>query len=415
MQEASDRGVSSGRDRHASQVAPDRHSVTVTNENRYNNDKSKFDRKKKSTKNKITIGTWNVRTMHQNGKLDNILQEIERMQIDILGISEMRWTGAGRNTHKGYSIIYSGGQHHERGVGVILGKNTANAVKGYWTISDRVILIKLSARPLDLNIIQVYAPTSSSSEEDLESFYLDIQKAIKQCKTQENTIVMGDFNAKIGEGRDDNTVGPYGLGTRNERGEQLAEWARQNDFIIGNTWFSVPRRRRWTWETPGMTARNQIDFILVKERFRNSLKSAKSYPGADCGSDHKPVIAKVQLKFRKLQKKNRKKKLDLKQLKLNPNIRNQFYVEVANRFEALNDHTTMEEEYKIITKSITSAAEKTIPSVKSKRNKKWMTDEILDKMEERRKSKRNSNRYKELDREIHDMCDQAKEAVMAQQ
>ena len=81
------------------------------------------------------------------------------------------------------------------------------------------MVIKLKGTPVNINIIQAYAPTSTSSEHDLETFYHHLDKATSICKTAEMKIVMGDFNAKIGEGRQNQTVGPHGLGTRNERGE----------------------------------------------------------------------------------------------------------------------------------------------------------------------------------------------------
>lgn len=60
----------------------------------------------------------------------------------------------------------------------------------------------------------------------MDDFYEHIEMAIKQCKSQKNTIILGDFNAKVGEGRQENIIGPYGLGIRNKRGERLVEWAR---------------------------------------------------------------------------------------------------------------------------------------------------------------------------------------------
>lgn len=108
---------------------------------------------------------------------------------------------------------------------------------------------------------------------------------MKQHKSLENTIIIGDFNAKMREGRQGNTTGQYGLGTSNESREHLAGWGKQNNIIIGNTMFRLPKRRRWTGRIPGHNIRNQIDYILIRERFRNTLNSAKTYPGADCGSD----------------------------------------------------------------------------------------------------------------------------------
>ncbi|GFN91316.1 reverse transcriptase [Plakobranchus ocellatus] len=123
---AINRPVSSGRGSHVPQVTLDRHLVTAC----------------KTTTTTTKIATWNVRTMLQKGKLDNIKLEMERMKIDILGLSEVRWQGAGVITSGNYKIFYSGGTTHERGVGIILDKEIGKAVKGYWTLSDRIILLK---------------------------------------------------------------------------------------------------------------------------------------------------------------------------------------------------------------------------------------------------------------------------------
>lgn len=385
-------GVSSGRDAHTPQVSPDRHQATVRNQKKH-----------------VTIATWNVRTMQQAGKTENIIKEMDRMAINILGISEMRWKNSGERREGDHLIIYSGGERHARGVGFVLDKEHARAVKGFMAFSDRVILLKISSKPLDYNIIQVYAPTTESTKEDLEKFYDELNGALKTCKSQEVTMVMGDFNAKVGMGRQDNIVGPHGLGARNERGEVLVEWAAQNRFTIANTWCEVPERRKWTWRSPGGYAKNQIDFILIKERFRNAVKSCKSYPGVDCGSDHAPVIAKLHMKLRKLKKARTKPKLDLQKLKENPGIKEQYKIEVSNRFATLENITDVEEEYRHITTSLVSAAEKIIPKQKKKARQRWMTEEILELMEDRRKLPRGSDEYREKDREIKRRCDEAKE------
>ena len=79
--------------------------------------------------------------------------------INILGICEVRWTGAGKISSGRYTVIYSGGQKHENGVGGFkLDEEHAQSLKGFWTLSNRVCMIKLDAKPFDVNIIQVYAP-----------------------------------------------------------------------------------------------------------------------------------------------------------------------------------------------------------------------------------------------------------------
>ena len=251
---------------------------------------------------KICIGTWNVRTLYQPGKLENAWIEKERMKIDILGISEVRWKGCGEVQDERGLFIYSGGENHEKGVGVFLSKKVAKSLKGYWAISERVLVVKLQSKPFDMNIIQVYAPTADSDEEEIESFYDSIDKAMEQCKNHEVNILMGDFNAKVGEGRSTNVVGPYGLGQRNDRGEKLVNWCLENNQVILNTWFRHQKRRLWTWKSPGNRTKNQIDYITINEKFRNSVIQAKTRPGADIDSDHVPVIINMKIKLKIIKK-----------------------------------------------------------------------------------------------------------------
>ena len=96
-----------------------------------------------------------------------------------------------------------------------------NSAIGFWPVSDRIALVKLKAKPFNINIIQVYAPASASTEEEVEEFYEELDKCKKECKGHEVNIVMGDFNAKVGGGRHADIVGSEGLGDINERGEKL--------------------------------------------------------------------------------------------------------------------------------------------------------------------------------------------------
>ncbi|ESO12300.1 hypothetical protein HELRODRAFT_158785 [Helobdella robusta] len=86
-------------------------------------------------------------------------------------------------------------------------------------------------------VIQVYAPTSESSEEDLEAFHSDLDDALETCKSQKVVIVMGDLNSKVGSEKIHDVVGPHGIGERNVRGEKLIEWRVTSDQVITNTWF----------------------------------------------------------------------------------------------------------------------------------------------------------------------------------
>ena len=85
------------------------------------------------------------------GKVGEPEKKAERMKLDVVGVSEVRWTGCGQLTSGGWTLYYSGGETHYAGVGVLLRKEVAEAVIGCWQVSERVILVKIDARPIGLN------------------------------------------------------------------------------------------------------------------------------------------------------------------------------------------------------------------------------------------------------------------------
>ena len=102
-----------GRASHEEQVGLDRQQATVCN------------------RNAIRVGTWNVRTLYQNGNLENVKQEMIQLNINILGINEMRWPSNGDFMIENFKMIYAGGDNHEKGVGLLLDNNMAKCMHRY--------------------------------------------------------------------------------------------------------------------------------------------------------------------------------------------------------------------------------------------------------------------------------------------
>ena len=203
----------------------------------------------------------------------------------------------------------------------------------------------------------------------------------------------------------------YGLGERNARGDTWLDWCSRHNQVITNTWFKQHPKNLWTWKSPVDRVRNQIDYITINKRFRNAVTLARSYPGADCNSDHVPVVATFKLKLKILKKPGPKTmKLDYELLK-DPLIKDKFQLEFENRFEALEieQSNDIEEDYDRFKTTFMEAANCSIPAKKNTIKKGWMTDEILNMMEERRKHKRSENQYREIDKEIKRKCTEEKE------
>ena len=133
----------------------------------------------------------------------------------------------------------------------MLNKVSIQSLLGYAPVSDRIFIIRLQAKTLNISIIQFYAPTNAASEEEIEEFYNVLQEEIDSIPSCEINIVMGDANSKIGKSNiTTENYGRFDLGECNERGEILIDFCKANNLSILNTIFSHHRRRLYAWTSP---------------------------------------------------------------------------------------------------------------------------------------------------------------------
>ena len=144
------------------------------------------------------IGRWNVQTLYQSGKLAQVFREFANYKIDILELSEMKWTGSGRLKSKNMTLLYSGHeQHHMRGVGITISNTAIKPLLGWTPVNDRIITARFQSKHAKTTIIQAYAPTGNSDEEEKNYFYAQLQDVFDQVPNHDVTILMGDMNAKL--------------------------------------------------------------------------------------------------------------------------------------------------------------------------------------------------------------------------
>ena len=147
-------------------------------------------RKVRCCKEQNCIGTWNVRSMNQ-GKL------VARVNIAILGISELKWTGMGEFNSDNHYIYYCGQESLRRnGVAIMVNKRVRNAVLGCNLKNDRMISVRFQSKPFNITIIQVYASTSNAEEAGVERFYEDLQDLLELTPKKDVLFIIGDWNAK---------------------------------------------------------------------------------------------------------------------------------------------------------------------------------------------------------------------------
>ena len=114
------------------------------------------------------------------GKLEVVKQEMARVTINILGISELKWTGMGEFNSDDHYIYYCGQESLRiNGVAIMVNKRVQNAVLGRNLKNDRMISVCFQGKPFNITVIQLYAPTSNAEEAEVEHFYEDLQDLLE--------------------------------------------------------------------------------------------------------------------------------------------------------------------------------------------------------------------------------------------
>ena len=169
------------------------------------------------------------------GKLEVVKQEMARVNVDILGISKLNWTGMGEFDSDDHYIYYCGQESLRRnGVAILVNKRVQNTVLGCNLKNDRMISVHFQGKPFNITVIQVYAPTSNAEEAEAEHFYEDLQDLLERTPQKDVLFIIGDWNAKVGDQEIPGVTGKFGLGVQNEAGQRLTKFCQENTLVIAN-------------------------------------------------------------------------------------------------------------------------------------------------------------------------------------
>uniref|UniRef100_A0A8D9A7F9 Craniofacial development protein 2 n=2 Tax=Cacopsylla melanoneura TaxID=428564 RepID=A0A8D9A7F9_9HEMI len=371
----------------------------------------------------LKIGAWNVRSLGVTGKLENLLLEMKRMNLEIMGMSEIKWRDQGDIWNNDYRIIYSGDPKGIAGVGIVLNKDWGNRVKNVILYNHRIMLVKLQINDKEtMDVIQIYMPTSRCTDEELEEVYEQIDEVWEMIDRNGKVIVLGDWNAVVGEVemKEDNVTGSFGYGTRNTRGERLIEFCKEKDLIITNTFFKQPMNRRYTWTRPSDGRRFQLDYILIRRDHQKFALQCKTYPGADINSDHNLLFIKIRINSKKKLIKNiNRMKYDLAKLQENQ-TRNNYQQAVKEKIKDVKDIPSgMNDKWNIFKNSVKEAAVEALGTLKNVPRKPWINGNIINLIDERRKYKNAKSiedkvKYKYWKNLVNRECKKAKEKWLSE-
>ena len=173
------------------------------------------------------IGTWNVRFMNQ-GKLKVVKQEMARVNIDILKISKLKWTGMGEFNSDDHYIYYCGQESLRRnGVAIMVNKRVQNALFECNLKNNRMIFVHFQSKPFIITVILIYAPINNAGEAEVEQFYEYLQDLLELTPKKDVHFIIGDWNAKVGSQETPGVTGKFGLEIQNEAGQRLRVLPRE--------------------------------------------------------------------------------------------------------------------------------------------------------------------------------------------
>ena len=301
-------------------------------------------------------------------------------------------------------MLYSGHDEenapHTEGVALMLSHQAYNALIGWEALGPRMMHASFKTRmeKIQLNIIQCYAPTNDKDEgkkekEKKEDFYNKLQTVLDKMKEKDVTILMGDFNAKIGSNNRgyEEVMGTHGIGEMNENGEMFADLCSFNRLIIGGSVFPHRRIHKATWVSPDHRTENQIDHICISQKFRRSMQDVRVHRGADAASDHHLVLTKLKLKLKsRFEKRKNRTRYNVEFLKDKEKMET-FRLTLSNKYETLQellDEENMEvnPHWECLKNTWTSTCEELLGK-KKRQHTDWISVETINKLQVRKEKK----------------------------
>lgn len=266
----------------------------------------------------VRVATFNVRGLTAEYKKQALSRDLAARLVDICALQETKiQEDLDRPLPNNTRLICFKPHTPARGNGFFIGKKFAPFLHRAWQheLTERIAVaifhlpLSRASRFYELRIINVYGPTSPISAKDPSERDRMYDLLAKQVAVFNNnrgcTIVIGDFNARVGRQQDGETcIGSHGRGLRNENGDALSTFAEANSFLLANTCFMHPMTHRTTWRgtsSMGKKLFNTIDFVLIPQTMRPSLRQARSWSGLETFSDHALVIATLDLRHLRIQ------------------------------------------------------------------------------------------------------------------
>lgn len=289
------------------------------------------------------VGTYNIRTAREGYKRTELVSQFCLSGIEILGIQEHRIVHQEpirvEKFKEGVSLVTvsawrNGTMAATGGVGFLLSSKAYSAISLIKPYGSRVLTMSFDGNPR-LTAITVYSPTEAAPAEEAEDFHNTLRQAMNDVPAHHLLMTFGDMNARLGKENDDDPRW-YFHDRTNRNGGLLRDTALECNMEITNTRFKKRIGKMWTHLSDGTLNKGQLDFVLVRQKWKNSVKNTEAYDIFNSlGSDHRVVVSRVKISLRKTKKPPQRVQYDYSALKRDEELQRKYAVAVQNRFSCL--------------------------------------------------------------------------------
>ncbi|XP_060753986.1 craniofacial development protein 2-like [Neoarius graeffei] len=361
----------------------------------------------------LYMATFNACTIRKDSRVSELTHCARLLGIEVLGIHEPRHIHPSELSYtrtEDHFLITSSAWRNEAqaatgGVGFLLSNRAKRALCDICSYSSRILLAVFAGNPAT-SVIVAYSPTNVSDPADIDQFYRLLRAAVQDTPAHNFLVILGDFNARLGP---EDARYPFHQST-NRNSEYLAELLMENNLIASNTSFKKHPGKLWTFEDRATQAKRQLDYILTRKKWRNSVLNCEAYNGfASIGSDHRLVSIRLRLSLWASKQQPKCAHYVWKSLTVSPEIQAQYTIEVKNRFQALEMTEDPTESYQNFIDAIADAAKSCVP-LKARVNKPRRSShpamvEAREKLDYAIKSQRSSDEIVRARNELYGIYD----------
>jgi hypothetical protein len=339
----------------------------------------------------MIFGTWNVLTLRQTGKVQDLMHEAEKYGVDVLALQEIRWDDTGSTKFRNFTLFWSGGvsgKGYEFGTGFLVNNKLLHLVKSFDAIDRYICKIRLKGRYRNITLVCAHAPHEGIGDDLKDDFYDRLEAVYDSIAQYDTKILLGDFNAVVGkEEYYRPAIDMHSLhNTSSDNGIRLIDFCTAKDLKICGTHFPHKSIHQITHKSE-----RQIDHVLIENRDLKSLLDVRSFRQASIGSDHYLVRARFSARLPKKPKRNNceeRKKFNLTKLQ-DPSIAAEYRETLDAKLQACGSTRDINESWHNIKTAIIETANEILGEAPRNKINEWYDEECKERAEIRREAERN--------------------------